>query len=324
MWAKAALMFLLFVGPYILMISFHFEFYQLLLLSVIAGVGMAGIGFNIAHDACHNAFSKNPAVNRILGLGFNLIGMSDYIWKITHNVFHHTYTNVYEKDEALKESNAFRFSPDAPHRPILRFQHLYALPSYSLYTLTWLFLYDFEKLLKYNGYGSADPADKHPLSEILILISSKLIYLFVALIIPIFFTGLNVWTVIICFLVMHLVAGTLTTTFAQPAHIVESTVHITPDDDGNIEHNWMVHEMMTTTNYGTKNKFITWFTGGLNFQIEHHLFPKVCSVHYESIAPIVKGAALKYGIPYNEIGSHRVAVLEHLKMLKELGRGGKF
>ena len=317
---KSVLMLALFIGPYILMISTSMDWINMILLSIVAGIGKAGIGFNIAHDACHNAYSSNSKVNRILGLSFNLVGMSDYTWKIMHNLFHHTYTNVWEKDEALKETTAIRFSPDAPLKSMHRFQHLYAIPAYSMYTLSWLFAYDFDKLIRYNGYGSPDPMVKHPKSQLAIVIISKMIYLTVALIIPIYVIGLSISVVLSCFLVMHLIAGLLTTIVAQPAHLVEETVHIRPDENGNIEHSWLLHEMITTTNYGMKNKFLTWFTGGLNFQIEHHLFPGICSIHYEALSEIVQPLAKKYNIPYHVQPGLFTALAAHLSMLRLLGR----
>ena len=317
---KSIIMLILFTGPYIIMVSAHLQMVEMMLLAVVAGVGKAGIGFNIAHDACHSAYSKHPWVNRILGLSFNMIGMSDYTWKIMHNIYHHTYTNIWEKDEALKETSAMRFSPDAPKILMHRYQHIYALPAYSLYTLSWLFAYDFEKLARYNGNGSNDEGIKHPKKELLILFTSKIMYLTVALIIPIFALQMNAFVVIICFVLMHLVAGLLTTIVAQPAHLIQETVHITPDDDGQIGHSWMMHEMITTTNYGMDNKFLTWYTGGLNYQIEHHLFPKICSIHYSALSPIVRDLAYHYSIPYHIQPGLWSALKAHLSMLKILGR----
>lgn len=316
---KSIIMLTLFLAPYFMIIFTKPGIYMVLLLAILAGIGKAGIGFNIAHDACHGSYSRHKEVNRILGLSFNLIGMSDYVWKIMHNVYHHTYTNIYDKDEALKETPAMRFSPDALYTPIHKYQHIYALPAYSLYTLMWFLFYDFNRLLRYNGNGSLDPSSKHPVYEILILFCSKIIYAFVALIIPIFVIGMSASLVISAFVVMHVVAGLLTTSLAQPAHLVEDTPHFQTNESGNIEHSWLRHEIMTTTNFGINNRFLTWFSGGLNFQIEHHLFPGICSVHYESLSPIVQELTAKYDLPYHVQPGLFSAMKAHLIMLKKLG-----
>ncbi|MDZ7719911.1 MAG: fatty acid desaturase [Balneolaceae bacterium] len=83
----------------------------------------------------------------------------------------------------------------------------------------------------------------------------------------------------------------------QLAHVVEGTDHPLPDEDNMIDEHWMIHEMVTTNNFARDNKALCWFVGGLNFQIEHHLFPRVCSIHYPAISPIVEKTADEFNIP---------------------------
>jgi linoleoyl-CoA desaturase len=286
-------------------------------LAVLIGVCVAALGFCVAHDALHGAYSRRPGVNRALGLVFDLLGANGYMWKITHNVIHHTYTNIHGIDEDLTVSPLLRLSPEAPRRPIHRWQHWYALPAYSLSTLFWVFVKDYKYFLARDlgPYRNR----KHPRSEIAILLGTKALYYTWSIIIPLAVLNVTWWQFGIGFLAMHLTAGMILGVVFQLAHVVEDTDHPLPDAGGTMESAWMVHEMRTTADFGRSNPLLNWFVGGLNFQVEHHLFPKVCSVHYPAISPIVEQVARECGVPYHAAPTFRAAVRSHLAMLRQLG-----
>jgi linoleoyl-CoA desaturase len=286
-------------------------------LTVLMGVGIAGLGFCVAHDALHGAYSRQPAVNRALGFVFDLVGANGYMWKITHNVIHHTYTNIHGIDEDLTVSPLLRLSPDAPRRGFHRWQQWYALPAYSLSTLFWVFVKDYQQFLAkdlgpYKGRT-------HPRSEVAILLVTKALYYTWAVAIPLLVIDLPWWQIGVGFIVVHLVAGTILGVVFQLAHVVEDTEYPAPDERGAMESAWMVHEMRTTADFGRGNALLNWYVGGLNFQVEHHLFPRVCSVHYPAISPIVEAVAQECGVPYHAAPTFRSAVRSHLTMLKRLG-----
>jgi linoleoyl-CoA desaturase len=122
---------------------------------------------------------------------------------------------------------------------------------------------------------------------------------------------------------MHLTAGTILGVVFQLAHVVEGTEYPLPDANGNMEQAWLYHEMATTANFAQRNKVLSWYIGGLNYQVEHHLFPQVCSIHYPKICGIVRETAEKYGVPYNNFPTLRDAMRSHYHMLKQLGRSEK-
>jgi linoleoyl-CoA desaturase len=316
---KGILMFLLLITPYFILLIYPLPFLQMLLLSIISGIGLVGVGFNISHDACHNAYSSNPKINRLLGLTFNLVGINAYLWKIKHNLSHHVFTNIYYKDEDLLESDGVRLSPDAPYKPIHRFQHIYYFLFYPLYSFLWVFIYDFQVFFRFNGNGSINPDKKHPRNEVIIFVVSKIIYFFTALVIPFYFIEAPWWQILICFLSMHAVAGVIMACVVKLGHIVENVIHVKPDENGVIQNSWMVHELETTSNFSIHNKFISWFTGGLNYQIEHHLFPRTCSVHYSKISPIILEVTRKYHLPYNTNKNMLTGLISHYKILKHFG-----
>jgi linoleoyl-CoA desaturase len=306
------------LGAYALILSNRFSPWQMLGLAVVMGAGMAGIGFSIAHDALHGAYSANPRVNRLLGYSFDLIGANGYMWKITHNVIHHTYTNIPGVDEDLTVSPLLRLSPDAPLQWFHRYQHLYAILAYSLATINWIFVKDFQQFLKQDLGPYKNK--KHPRGEVIHLIWTKAFCYLYTIVVPFLVVDVRWWQFAIGFLAMHLTAGLAMGVIFQLAHVVEGTEYPQPDSEGRMENAWLIHEMETTADFAQTNRPLSWYIGGLNFQIEHHLFPQVCSIHYPAISGIVRAAAERNGVPYINHPTLRASIASHLAMLKQLGR----
>ena len=85
-------------------------------------------------------------------------------------------------------------------------------------------------------------------------------------------------------------------TVFQMAHVVEGAAQPLPDEDSVVHTEWAVHQLRSTSDFGRNNVFLNWYVGGLNFQIEHHLFPNISHVHYRNIAPIVEETARELGL----------------------------
>ena len=306
--------------PYFLIIFAGLNPWIMLGLCAIMGFGIACMGFNIGHDALHGAYSNSRMVNKILGFSFNIVGANDYFWKIKHNVRHHTYTNIYEHDEDLEVAAWLRLSPHAPYHKAHRIQHITAFLSYCLLTLHWVFASDYIKIRTYNGKGSPDNSVKHPRNEMITLFAFKAFYYFYMIVIPLMVLPLPFWQILIGFLTMHFVSGFVLSIVFQLAHVVEDTVQYVPEANGTIDNAWAIHQLKTTANFSVNSQFMTWVTGGLNFQVEHHIFPNICSVHYPDISKIVKKTAQEYGIVYNDTNSFRTGVVSHYRILKELSK----
>jgi linoleoyl-CoA desaturase len=303
--------------PYVLILTNRFSTWTMLGLAIVMGVGMAGIGFNIAHDALHGAYSANVHVNRALGFSFDVLGASSYMWKITHNIVHHTYTNIEGVDEDLAVSPLLRLSPHARRYWFHRFQHFYALPLYGLTTLFWVFVKDYGQLLRRDLGPYRDK--EHDGSNVAVMVATKLSYYTYALLIPLAVLHIPWWQTLIGFAVMHVTAGLVLGVVFQLAHVVEATDYPLPDDRGAIEADWWLHEMQTTADFARSSRLVSWYVGGLNHQIEHHLFPKVCSIHYPAISAIVQDVARKYGLPYHDQPTLLGALGSHLRSLREFG-----
>ncbi len=303
--------------PYLLIMTNRLSPWVMLGLCVVMGIGVAGCGFAIAHDALHGAYSSNSKINAALGLIFDINGGSSYMWKITHNVIHHTYTNIQGIDEDLEVSPLLRLSPTSTHRPMHRYQHLYVLAAYSMTTLFWVFVKDYQYLLRRD----LGPYRKitHPKGEIAKLFVMKAIYYFYIIAMPLLFLDVAWWQVLVGFVAMHITSGLILSLVFQLAHVIEGPVQFAADEQATMNDVWFVHEMKTTANFARTNKLLCWYAGGLNFQVEHHLFPRVCSIHYPAISQIVEEVAHKYGVPYHHHPTLWGAIRSHWRMLKIFG-----
>lgn len=314
---KTIVLLSLYFGAYLLTISGQFSLNVMWVLTVLMGIGMAGIGFSVTHDALHGSYSSKKGVNYGLGLCFDLMGANGYIWKITHNIIHHTYTNIHGHDEDLEVAEFIRLSPHSEYKPIHKAQHILAFFAYSFATFFWVFIKDYWYFFK-SPLGPYENKN-HPIKEWATLIITKLLYYTYTIVLPLLLLDITWYQWLIGFASLHLTAGFILGVIFQLAHVVEETTHPVPNEEHMIENHWAIHEMLTTNNFARGNKLLSWYIGGLNFQIEHHLFPRVCSIHYPAISPIVEQTAKEFGIPYNHHETFREAVASHYRTLKKFG-----
>lgn len=325
MWFKTAIMLLLFFGPYALIVTGIADSSGLFFFGMwfLMGLGMVGIGTSVMHDANHGTYSANKKVNNWIGHILEVIGGYAVTWKIQHNVLHHTYTNVSGHDDDIDSIVLLRFSPHQPRYWFHRYQYLYAWFFYMLMTLYWMTVKDFQNAVRYNQRDLLIK-QKVSLKQAFFRISIfKIGYYSYIMMLPILISDMPWYFVVLGFLVMHFTAGLILSCIFQPAHIVDTSGFAAPiESEGKkkMENSWAMHEVANTSNFAPNNRFLTWFIGGLNYQIEHHLFTEICHVHYPRLAPIVKSATASYGVPYHEAPSFRNALLDHARMLKKLGR----
>lgn len=311
------------IGLYLLsfaaILFFDISFAWALLCWTLMGLGIAGIGMSVMHDANHGAYSSSSIVNNLMGYTLNMCGGAVFNWKLQHNILHHTYTNITHMDEDIEDRLVLKFSPHTNTKGYHRFQYLYAFGFYGLLTLYWVVAKDFVQYYQFTR-NKVNPNNEAQNKVLLMrIIATKIIYLLFVVAMPVFVFHIPFLQVLVGFLLMHFVAGIILTVVFQLAHTVEGTTHPLPVN-GTIENDWAIHQMHTTVNFSPGNKMLSWYVGGLNFQVEHHLFPRICHVHYPAIAPIVKATAKEYGIPYLENKTFMGAVQSHMNLLHKLGR----
>jgi linoleoyl-CoA desaturase len=313
---KTAVIMLWFVSSWALLTFWATSWWQVVPLILSLGLAIAGIGFNVQHDGGHGGYSPSPALNRAMAFALDVIGGSSYVWNWKHNVFHHSNPNLVGLDADIDIQPLCRLSPEQPRRAGHRFQHLYIWPLYAALAVKWQFIDDFKDLIRGTIGGNPFPRPRG--WRLVSLLAGKLLFVSWVLIIPSRFHPFA--NVLLCYAACSVVVSlTLAITF-QLAHAVEGAGFPALDAKGRVSSEWAAHQVSTSVNFAPGNRVLTWYLGGLNYQIEHHLFPKVCHLHLEEIAPIVQSACQEFGVPYRSHRTARAALASHARWVHHLGR----
>lgn len=314
---KAIVLLSSFIGLYILLAFNLLSLPWNILACVLFALVTAGIGFNIMHDGAHGSLSSHPLVNRLAALTLNMLGASAFMWNIKHNVIHHTFTNVDDHDDDILNQPLFRMSPGQPKRLIHRYQHIYWPIAYGLMYMAWVFWLDIRKYFRKEIAYRADI--RIPLKDHLGFWLTKIIYVFIFIVVPLQYYHWTEW--LAGYLIFGFSTGLIISIVFQLAHTVQETIFVEPDLESNVlPSDWASHQVKTTANFATTNPIITWFTGGLNFQVEHHLFPRISHVHYPQLSKIVQETCREYGLNYLVQPTLSKAISSHVRFLHDLGR----
>jgi linoleoyl-CoA desaturase len=277
---------------------------------------MAAIGFNVMHDACHGSFSTKSWVNEIFGLTNNFLGGNAFMWKLKHNIIHHTYTNVDGVDDDINNMPFMRQCSSQAWKPMHRFQSAYM---FILYGFTSLFMFFMDYIKYFSKKIYTTPLKKMNLTDHVIFWGGKLFFIACYIVLPIMVLGWQGW--LVGFVISQ---GTLGLTLAlvfQLAHVVEHAEFETAGvDPVKIENEWAIHQVKTTANFAFSNKLVTWFVGGLNYQIEHHLFPRISHIHYPAISKIVRETCEQFELNYIYFPSTRAAIASHVRFMHQMGQ----
>lgn len=318
LYAKAFVLMTSYLLPFFILLFFNVTTFWFYALWFIMGLGMAGVGMGVMHDGNHGSFSKYETVNKLAGYSMFLLAGNVITWKIQHNMLHHTYTNVHGKDEDVDTGGLIRLHPEQDWKPIHRLQPIYAPFLYGLLTLNWLLIKDFVQLHRYHREGLLRRANTTYTKELVILIVSKLVNYFIFIALPFLIIERAWYEILLGMLLMHFTAGITLSFIFQMAHVMPDVQQI--PDVSKKNKVWSVHQLQTTANFSRNNPLITWYLGGLNYQIEHHLFPHISHVHYPKIANIVKQTAEEFNIKYQEYARFSQALIEHFRYLIMLSK----
>ncbi len=319
---KSVFMICLYFLPLVAMLSGTVtSFWGVFSMWILMGFGISGIGLAIMHDANHGAYSKNKTLNSAMGFILNFIGGYPANWRIQHNVLHHTFTNIDGHDEDIEKQGIVRFSPNQPKKGIFKFQVFYAPILYGILTIYWFLGKDFEQLVRYNRMGLLQGQNLTFGKALAEIIFHKLWYAALVIVLPLLLIDLPWWQILIGFGAMHFLSGLILALIFQTAHVIEETNFYEPDENNSVENNWAIHQLHTTANYANGSTFFSWFIGGLNYQIEHHLFPTICHVHFKEVSKIVEKTAKEYDLPYYQHRTFYDALKSHFSLLYKLGTG---
>jgi len=317
LYIKAAIQVLSSIILYITLVFFTPPVWIALPLCILLGVNLAVIGFNVMHEGGHQSFSKHQWVNNVSAHFLNVLGGNAYFWKIKHNINHHTYTNIEGMDSDIDVKPFMRLHEGQPLRSYHRYQHFYFIILYGISYLAWVFYEDFLKYFKGRVSSISSPM-KFTAWRHFVFWVTKGLFIGVYIVVPIIMVGWLAW--LIGFLTITLVCGAAISIVFQLAHVVEGTAFFDNKDEM-AKQDWAIDQLRSTANFGTRSGFLHWMLGGLNFQIEHHLFPRISHIHYPAVGALVRKTCVEYGIRYNEYQSMFSAVISHIALLRRLGRG---
>lgn len=318
MYAKSAVILAVLLGSYATLLLAGPVWWIAVPLAAILGLASAAVGFNIQHDGGHNAFSNHRWINRLAAHTLDLLGGSSYIWARKHNTIHHTYTNVSGHDDDINVGLLGRLAPQQRRLGFHRFQHLYLWFLYGFLTVKWHLIDDFANLV--TGRIGEHPITRPRGRDLLTFFGGKALFFSLAFGLPMFFYPW--WAVVGLYLVASFVQGVVLSVVFQLAHCVEEAEFPQPrPETARIESSWAVHQVETTVDFAPRNRLLAWFVGGLNFQIEHHLFPQICHVRYPAIAKIVQEVCREYGLAYHVHPTFRAGIASHYRWLRRMGRG---
>jgi linoleoyl-CoA desaturase len=318
MWAKVAFIIGLYISTYLFLVLSGAPVLILWIMALIHGFSTALVGLNITHDAIHGSLSSNKTLNTIFSHLMNVTGASEYLWRLKHNRIHHSFTNIHGHDEDLNQPDVMRLCPHQNRKWIHRFQHIYMFLLYPMASISWIFVKDYKNMSR-KSYGFYEPTP--PSTKVwVVFFGYKILYVLLFILLPFYLIQIPLWQFLIGFITAHLIEGITLALVFQLAHLVEGLEFPLPDNNQELSKSWAIHQMYTTANFGCDSKITHFLTGGLNFQVEHHLFPMVCHIHYPAISKIVKQTAKEYGLPYHENKSMLSALGSHYRHMKLMGR----
>lgn len=288
-----------------------------LAFAVSAGLAMAAIGMAVQHDGGHAAFAGSKQGNRRAAVALDFLGASSYVWKAKHGHIHHTYPNIVGTDDDISLEPLARMAPGQPRRGYHRFQQLYMWFLYCFIGIKWWLFDDFVQV--HQQKIGETPLAKPKGNEALIFWGMKVVHGIWGVVIPVLVVG---WLPAIVFYVTaQFVMGITLAVVFQLAHCVEEAEFLVPEHhEGHLRLDFSAHQLATTVDFAQDSKLISWFVGGLNFQAEHHLFPRISHIHYPAIAPIVRQTCAEFGVPYKVHASLGSALRSHYRWLRHLGR----
>lgn len=321
MYRKTAVQLSLWMGIYACMLSNWFGGWMLFALQVSFHFVLFLMSVGIAHDGSHSSYSRRPWVNKTMYRFFDIIGINSHMWEYNHNLSHHYVPNIPLYDSAIDSFGLFRFHPKAPYHSFHRYQHVYIFFIYALATLFKIFFLDFFSFAR-KQIGMVR-TQKHTVSQVVYLIVTKVFVVMYSLVIPLLVIDAPAWQIICGFLAGHIVSGLALGIIFQVTHLSDYSIFGEPDEKGMMPYSFARHIMLTTSDFATGNRVVTWIAGGLNIHVAHHLFPKVSQVHLPALQKIVRQTALEYDMPYKNYPSVMSALKSHLRMLKKLGSSEK-
>ncbi len=319
MWFKVAFFIVAYLGMLGNLVLVRHSLPVTLLLIAVESMLIVGLAYNVSHDAVHGALSEKRWVNEVFYyLTFNLFGPNAYLWRNRHVVMHHSAVNVPGFDFNIEAAKILRFAPTQEWRPYHRFQHLYAPFAYLVFTFHWVFIKDF-KMLFLDRIGNVAEI-RHPLARILELVAWKIVHVCIFIVTPTLALGVPLWQVLLAYLFFQFLTSFQFVLTFTGSHLNEGMVFVAASPENQIRHSFLEHAILTSLDFHPTSPVLSFWLGGFNSHVAHHMFPNVCSVHYPELSRIIQRTSAEYGLPYKQISIDKLFV-RHFRYLKQMGAG---
>jgi linoleoyl-CoA desaturase len=317
MYVKTAILLVCFITSYVFLVFIAQTWWQALPLAILLGLATAAIGFNVQHDGSHQAYSNYDWVNKMMAMTLEVIGGSSHHWHWKHIIYHHTYVNITGHDTDIDIGGLGRLTPHRRRFWFYRWQHYYLWPLYGFMAINWHLVGDFRDVIPGRIGEHRLPRPKG--WDLVVFVAGKVSFFAVAFGIPLLFHP--IWVVALFYAASAIVLGLVLSVVFQLAHCVEQAEFPLPSQDtGRIENAWAIHQVETTVNFARRSRVAAWLLGGLNYQIEHHLFPRICHVNYPAISTLVEQTCRELGVRYSEHPSLWSGVASHFRWLRQMGK----
>eukprot|EP00818_Percolomonas_sp_WS_P001012 CAMPEP_0117437580 /NCGR_PEP_ID=MMETSP0759-20121206/1596_1 /TAXON_ID=63605 /ORGANISM="Percolomonas cosmopolitus, Strain WS" /LENGTH=530 /DNA_ID=CAMNT_0005229215 /DNA_START=29 /DNA_END=1619 /DNA_ORIENTATION=+ len=321
MYLKAFLSLLVYIFLYVLLYFSH-TVRESMLLTVMLAIGWgwstANIGMNIMHDGNHGAFSNRWYLNSLTGYSFDFMGGSSFVWRMIHTNGHHVNTNVEEKDPDIhtNEPHFRRIRDSQKWHFWYWFQPFYLPIMYS--TLIFEFAFrDFAAMIL--GAWGGTIFQEVSLTEWIVFLLVKLWYVGYQFVVPRVIIGLSWSHIALVYCLCSMVGSEILVCMFQVNHVTDKAEMTHCDEDTfEVPHDWASFQIRGSTDFAPGSWFWNHFSGGLNHQIEHHLFPSMSHVHYPAIQPIVEQTCEEFGVPYRYYDTFWDALRGHFRVLWRL------
>lgn len=312
---KSFVMIFWLAASYVILLATSAQRVQLL-AAISMGLAAAAVGFNLFHDASHGAFAKNKKLNDIFAVfTCAILGPSRFMWHQKHHVFHHRFTNLHEWDDDIETRGFLRLSPDQPFRPWHRIQVVIWPLAYAISTIEWFFIKDFKQYFtgQVNSYLLLP---KMSVAQHIEFWMTKILYVFLFGFVPIYVLGF--WPALVALVLFHFTFGLVLTAVFQLAHMNDKVEYPKVTPNLSVEDEWAAHQLRTTINFAPNSAMLRWYLGGMNYQIEHHLFSGLHHRYYAVIAATVRETAIEFGLPYKVYPSWAAAFVGHMRNMNRL------
>lgn len=303
----------IYVTLYILALIFSANYLIFLALYALMGLMAVVIFCELIHELCHNNVFRSKKLNSVAFMLFDLLGANSYIWRLRHLRSHHRYPNVQGWDTDIEQKGPIAIYDDEGLHEFIKYQNIYVFFLYPLFMINWLLVRDF------RDYFAKDRiANKRfdiPRIEYVKLFFFKFLYVFMIVVVPWLFGEVTLLESFFGLVVLTVSGSILALIVLLTPHVNEGNDFPVPNEVGEFENSWFMHQLRTTNDLTSSNWFVRNFMGNFNYHLSHHFFPNISAVYAPEVTEVIKEFLQEHNLPYKSY-SIRVSLWKHFQLIR--------